>query len=179
MKYTILDFEAMTESVRKDGRIHNYEIQELKVYENYLYYFRKYVDHKYHEWVEYNLFPRENIGIYKLQQSAKLQFNPSEVYKYYVDMVSVSKEGQFWKAKDLYIDFIVKGDGRYYVVDIDEFNDAICRKELKENDVRNALNGLNNILKGYYESNDLECYIQSLREQYGGIGKLLLSKKTA
>ncbi|HRU42753.1 MAG TPA: DUF402 domain-containing protein, partial [Candidatus Diapherotrites archaeon] len=80
---------------------------------------------------------------------------------------------------DLYIDFIVKGDGRYYVVDIDEFNDAICRKELKENDIKNALNGLNNILKGYYESNDLECYIQSLREQYGGMGKLLLSKKTA
>ena len=90
MKYTILDFEAMIESVRKDGRIHNYGIQELKVYENYLYYFRKYVDHKYHEWVEYNLFPRENIGIYKLQQSAKLQFNPSEVYKYYVCLLYTS-----------------------------------------------------------------------------------------
>lgn len=179
LKYTILDFEAMVESVRKDGRIHNYKIQELRVYENYLYYFRKYVDHKYHEWVEYNLFPNENIGIYKLQQSIGIQFNPSEVHKYYVDMVSVSKEQKLWIAKDLYIDFIVKGDGRYYVVDIDEFNDAICRKELKENDVKDALNGLNNILKGYYSCNDLERYIKSLREQYVDIGKLMLSKKTA
>ena len=179
MKHTILNFETMIESVRKDGRIHDYGIQELRVYENYLYYYRKYVDHKYHESVEYNLFPKENIGIYKLHQSSKLQFNPSEVYKYYVDMVSVSKENKLWKAKDLYIDFIVKGDGRYYVVDIDEFNDAISRKELSENEVKDALNGLDNILKGYYESNDLEYYINSLREQYSSIGKLVLSKKTA
>jgi hypothetical protein len=179
LKHTILDFEAMIESVRKDGRIHDYRIQELRVYENYLYYYRRYVDHKYHESVEYNLFPKENIGIYKLHQSNKLQFDPSEIYKYYVDMVSVSKEKKLWRAKDLYIDFIVKGDGRYYVVDIDEFNEAISSKELKENEVKDALNGLDNILKGYYESNDMEYYINSLRERYSGIGKLLLSKKTA
>lgn len=179
LKHTILDFEAMIESVRKDGRIHDYRIQELRVYENYLYYYRRYVDHKYHEAVEYNLFPRENIGVYKLYQSSTTQFNPSEVYKYYVDMVSVSKEKKLWRAKDLYIDFIVKGDGKYYVVDIDEFNDAICRKELKENEVKDALNGLDNILKGYYEYHDLEYYINSLREQYGGIGNLLISRKIA
>ena len=179
MKHTILDFEAMIESVRKDGRIHDYRIQELKVYENYLYYYRRYVDHKYHEAVEYNLFPNENIGIYKLYQSNNLQYNPSEIYKYYVDMVTVSKEQKLWKAKDLYIDFIVKGDGRYYVVDIDEFNEAISRKELNENEVKDALNGLDNILKGYYEKNNLEYYINSLREQYVSFGKLLLSKKIA
>ena len=179
LKYTVLDFEAMIESVRKDGRKHDYRIQELKVYENYLYYYRRYVDHKYHESVEYNLFPKENIGIYKLHQSSNLQYNPSEIYKYYVDMVSVSKERKLWKVKDLYIDFIIKGDGRYYVVDIDEFNDAINNKELKENEVKDALNGLDNILKGYYESNDLEYYINSLREQYSDIGNLVLSRKTA
>lgn len=179
LKHTILDFEAMIESVRKDGRRHDYRIKELKVYENYLYYNRKYIDHKYHESVEYNLFPQENIGIYKLHQSCDLQCNLSEIYKYYVDMVNVSKERKLWKVKDLYIDFIIKGDDRYYVVDIDEFNDAVSRKELKENEVKDALNGLDNILKGYYESNDLEYYINSLRKQYSDIGKLLLSKKTA
>lgn len=179
MKYTILDFEAMIESVRKDGRRHDYKIQELKVYENYLYYNRRYVDHKYHESVEYNLFPGENIGIYKLHQTGNLKYDPSEIYKYYVDMVSVSKKGKLWEVKDLYIDFIVKGDGRYYVVDIDEFNEAISRKELKENEVQNALNGLNNILKGYYQGNNLEYYIKSLRENHEDIGKLLMSKKSA
>jgi hypothetical protein len=179
LKHTILDFEAMIESVIKDGRKHDYRIQELKVYENYLYYKRRYVDHKYHESVEYNLFPKENIGIYKLYQFSNMQYNPSEIYKYYVDMVSVYKERKLWKVKDLYIDFIIKGDEKYYVVDIDEFNDAIDKKELKENEVRDALSGLNNILKGYYESNDLEYYINSLREQYCSIGKLLISRKTA
>jgi len=179
LKHTILDFEAMIESVRKDGRRHDYRIQELKVYENYLYYNRKYIDHKYHESVEYNLFPNENIGIYKLHQSCDMQCNPSEIYKYYVDMVNVSKERKFWKVKDLYIDFIIKGDDRYYVVDIDEFNDAVNRKELKQEEVKDALNGLDNILKGYYQSNDLECYINNLRGQYSDIGKLLISRKTA
>jgi hypothetical protein len=179
LKYTILDFETMTESVRKDGRKHDYRIQELKVYKDYLYYYRRYIDHKYHESVEYNLFPRENIGIYKLYQTSSHKYDLSKIYKYYVDMVSVSKEGQFWKAKDLYIDFIVKGDDRYYVVDIDEFNDAISNKELNDNEVRDALNGLDNILKGYYENNNLDGYINLLREQYGGFGNLLLSKKTA
>jgi hypothetical protein len=179
LKYTILDFEEMIESVRKDGRRHDYRIQELKVYENYLYYYRRYVDHKYHEPVEYNLFPRENIGIYKLYQTSNHQYDSSKIYKYYVDMVSVSKEGQLWKAKDLYIDFIIKGDDKYYVVDIDEFNEAISNDELKENEVKDALNGLDNILKGYYKNNDLDYYINSLRERYGDFGSLILSKKTA
>lgn len=179
LKYTILDFEMMTESVRKDGRRHDYRIQELKVYKDYLYYYRRYVDHKYHESVEYNLFPRENIGIYKLYQTNNHKYDLSKIYKYYVDMVSVTKEGQLWEAKDLYIDFIVKGDDKYYVVDIDEFNEAISNKELKENEIKDALNGLDNILKGYYENNDLDGYINRLREQYGGFGDLLLSKKTA
>ncbi|MGE5678659.1 MAG: DUF402 domain-containing protein [Pseudomonadota bacterium] len=179
MKHTILDFDAMIESVRKDGRRHDYRIEELKVYENYLYYYRKYVDHKYHESVEYNLFPKENIGIYKLHQASGIQYNPSEVYKYYVDMVSVSKERKVWRAKDLYIDFIIKGDGRYYVVDIDEFNDAINRKELQENDVRDALNGLDNILKGYYECNDMEYYLENLRKKYGSMGELVISRRSA
>lgn len=169
----------MTESVRKDGRRHDYRIQELKVYKDYLYYYRRYVDHKYHESVEYNLFPRENIGIYKLYQTNNHKYDLSKIYKYYVDMVSVTKEGQLWEAKDLYIDFIVKGDDKYYVVDIDEFNEAISNKELKENEIKDALNGLDNILKGYYENNDLDGYINRLREQYGGFGDLLLSKKTA
>lgn len=179
LKYTIINFDTLIESVRKDGRIHNYRIDELQVYEGFLYYKRRYVDHKYHESVEYFLFPNENIGVYKLWQYDKVSFNPSEIYKYYVDMVSVSKDTREWKAKDLYIDFIIKADSKYYVVDIDEFNDAIDRKELKENDIRNALKGLNNILNGYYSKHNLDEYIKSLKEKYVRKEKLILCKKTA
>lgn len=179
MKHTIVNFDTMTESVRKDGRVHNYRIDELQVYENFLYYKRRYVDHKYHESVEYCLFPQENIGVYKLQQYENASFNPSDIYRYYVDMVSVEKDRRAWKTKDLYIDFIVKADSKYYVVDIDEFNDAIGRKELEENDVRSALNGLDNILKGYYANYDLDKYVHSLKEHYRRKEKLILCKKTA
>lgn len=94
-------------------------------------------------------------------------------------MVSVSKDTREWRAKDLYIDFIIKADSKYYVVDIDEFNDAIDRKELKENDIRNALKGLNNILNGYYSKHNLDEYIKSLKEKYVRKEKLILCKKTA
>lgn len=179
MKHTIINFDTMIESIRKDGRVHNYRIDELQVYERYLYYKRKYVAHKYYESVEYFLFPAENIGVYKLRLYDKISFNPSELYRYYVDMVSVSKDAREWEAKDLYIDFIIKADSKYYVVDIDEFNDAIDRKELKENDIRNALKGLNNILNGYYSKHNLDEYINSLKEQYGRKENLILCKKTA
>lgn len=177
MKHTILDFEAMIESVRKDGRIHDYKIEELEVYEDYLYYRRRYVDHKFHEAVEYNLFPKENIGIYRLFQKKHSLYSPSETYHYYVDMVSVTKENCFWRSKDLYIDFIIKKDGKYYVVDIDEFNDAISRKELDEDDVRNALNGLDNVLKGYYVNHDMEYYISCLKDKYKHSEKLVFKNK--
>ncbi|MGE5631808.1 MAG: DUF402 domain-containing protein [Caulobacteraceae bacterium] len=176
MKYITLDFDSMIESVRKDDRIHNYKIDELQVYESFLYYKRRYVEHKYHEYVEYNLFPNENIGVYKLYQYNNASFDPSAIYRYYVDMVSVAKNGNTWKAKDLYIDFIVKGDGKYYVVDIDEFNDAILRKELDELDIKNALNGLDNILNGYYVNYDMDKYVSSLREFYIRKDKLILHR---
>jgi len=179
LKHTVVNFDTMTEIVRKDGRVHNYRIDELQVYESFLYYKRRYVDHKYHESVEYYLFPNENIGVYKLQQYVSANFNPSDIYRYYVDMVSVTKDRRAWKTKDLYIDFIVKADSRYYVVDIDEFNEAIGRKELTEVDIRDALNGLDNILKGYYVNNELDYYINSLKEHYSKRDKLILIKKTA
>lgn len=179
MKHTIINFDTMTESVRKDGRVHNYGIDELQVYENFLYYKRRYVEHKYHESVEYYLFPNENIGIYKLRQYNNASFNPSDIYRYYVDMVNVVKDRRAWKTKDLYIDFIVKADGRYYVVDIDEFNDAIARKELTDHDIKDALAGLDNILKGYYVNHDLDNYITNLKENYSRLEKLILSKKIA
>lgn len=179
MKHTIIDFDTMIESVRKDGRVHNYRIDELQVYENFLYYKRRYVDHKYHESVEYYLFPNENIGVYKLKQYSNTRFNPSDIYRYYVDMVSVSKDRRVWRTKDLYIDFIVKADNKYYVVDIDEFNDAISRKELLEKDIKDALFGLDNILKGYYTDYDLDKYIQSLKDNYSRKEKLILCKKIA
>lgn len=177
MKHTILDFEAMIESVRKDGRIHDYKIEELEVYEDYLYYRRRYVDHKFHEAVEYNLFPKENIGIYRLFQKKHSLYSPSETYHYYVDMVSVTKDKCFWRAKDLYIDFIIKKDGKYYVVDIDEFNDAVSRKELDDGDIKNALNGLDNVLKGYYVNHDMEYYISSLKGKYKNSEKLVFKSK--
>lgn len=176
MKNTILDFEAMLESVRKDGRIHNYRIDELEVYTDYLHYKRRYIEHKYHEAVEYHLFPRENVGIYKLYQYKNSTFNPSEIYHYYVDMVSVVQHQKTWNVKDLYIDFIIKKDGKYYVVDIDEFQDAINRRELNSYDVDRALNGLDNILKGYYAAFDMDSYIERLRSKYGKPENILFRK---
>lgn len=166
MKHTVIDFNQMLETVNKDGRKHEYVINDMQVYENYLHYKRSYVNHPYHKSTEYHLFPKENIGVYVLTQYNNLNVSKADIYKYYVDMVSVEKEQQKWIIKDLYLDFIIKCDGNYYVVDVDEFNNAIKTTELSAVDISNALSGLDNILKGYYKSFDIDEFINSLINIY-------------
>lgn len=174
LKHTVIDFQKMTETIVKDGRKHEYPIEELEVYESYLHYKRNYVNHPYHQRIEYHLFPEENIGIYSLVQYKDAVFDKSDVYKYYVDMVGVEKADNKWSARDLYLDFMIMCDDKYYVVDVDEFNEAIKEKQLGEKEVSDALTGLDNILKGYYEGFDIEKYIASLKSKHGN--KLLFSK---
>lgn len=166
MKHTVIDFNQMLETVNKDGRKHEYCIEDMQVYENYLHYKRNYINHPHHEKIEYHLFPKENIGIYVLTQYSNLIVSDTDIYKYYVDMVSVKKEQDQWIVKDLYLDFIIKCDKNYYVVDVDEFNDAIKSMEMDKEDIANALSGLDNILKGYYKSFDIDEFINSLIEIY-------------
>lgn len=166
MKHTVIDFNQMLETVNKNGRKHEYCIEDMQVYENYLHYKRDYINHPYHEKIEYHLFPKENIGVYVLTQYPNLTFCDKNIYKYYVDMVSVIKEQEQWIIKDLYLDFIIKCDKNYYVVDVDEFNDAIKSMEMDKEDIANALSGLDNVLKGYYKSFDIDEFINSLIDKY-------------
>lgn len=166
MKHTIIDFKSMVESVRKDGRRHDYKIDKMLVYNDFLYYKRKYIDNINFKEVEYFLFPKQNIGVYKLYLSDNPKSEPSFLYKYYVDMLKVEKHKEYWDSKDLYLDFISKVDGKYYVVDVDEFNDAIKKGELDSSDITSALNGLDSVLKGYYENFDIESYICKLKMKY-------------
>lgn len=166
MKHTTIDFNQMLETVNKDGRKHEYAIEDMQVYQNYLHYSRRYIDHPYHKSVEYNLFPRENIGVYVLTQFPNVSMNKADVYKYYVDMVKVDKKEDCWIVKDLFLDFIIKCDGSYYVVDVDEFNDAIKAQQLSPLEVSSALSGLDNILKGYYKNFDINEFLNSLINKY-------------
>lgn len=173
MKNTIIDFKNMVESVRKDGRQHDYKIDSIKVYNNYLYYKRKYIGDANFQFVEYFLFPKENIGIYKRHLAENPKSEPRYLYKYYVDMLKVEKYQFYWNSIDLYLDFIVKMDGRYYVVDVDEFNNAIKNQELEPEDINCGLSGLDNVLKGYYESFDMEKFIRKLSNKYENSNELI------
>lgn len=175
MKHTVIEFDKMLETVNKDGRKHEYNIDEIVVYNNYLHYKRKYINHPYHQYIEYHLFPEENIGIYSLTQYKNVNFDKSDIYKYYVDMVSVNRENEKWIIKDLFLDFIIKCDDKYYVVDVDEFNAAIKEAQLDNSDISCALLGLDNILKGYYKNFDMNGYINSLILKYTK-GEILFSQ---
>lgn len=166
MKHTVIEFDKMLETVNKDGRKHEYCIDEIVVYRNYLHYKRKYINHPYHQYIEYNLFPEENIGIYALTQYNDVTFDKSDIYKYYVDMVSVDRKDEKWIIKDLFLDFIIRCDDKYYVVDVDEFNAAIKEMQLDNNEISCALSGLDNILKGYYKDFDIDGFINSLIAKY-------------
>jgi len=178
MKHTYIHFKEMFESVQKDGRRHDYTINKLKVFKDYLTYDRFYTGHPYYKNIEYHLFPKENIGIYKLSYITNTEL-PKSLYRYYVDMVSVEKHDEFWDIKDLYIDFIIKLDGNNYIVDIDEFSDACSRKELNEEDSTYALHGLDSILKTFYESFDMEMCLNKLQAVYGTTENTILEYSMA
>lgn len=166
MKHTYIYFKEMFESVQKDGRRHDYSINKLQVFKDYLTYDRSYTGHPYYKNIEYHLFPNENIGIYKLSYNTSTEL-PKNLNRYYIDMLSVEKHEGFWDIKDLYIDFIIKLDGNHYIVDIDEFSDACSRKELDETDSACALHGLDSILKVFYESFDMEMCLNKLKSLHG------------
>lgn len=166
MKYTVIDFNQMLETVNKDGRKHEYCINDMQVYEDYLHYKRSYINHPYHKSLEYHLFPNENIGVYVLTQYPDININKADIYKYYVDMVSVEKKSYKWIVKDLYLDFIINCNNEHRVVDVDEFNDAIKSLEIDLKDITDALAGLDNILKGYYKYSDMVEFINTLINKY-------------
>lgn len=62
----------------------------------------------------------------------------------YMHMARIIDSGDLITVEDLYLDVLVLQDGRWQVVDIDEFREALARGELSAEQTQAALLGLEN-----------------------------------
>jgi len=166
VKTIYIDINNLQETFCKNGRSTNFIIKHLEVYENYIYLKRSLVRHPFHKEVEGYVFPEERVYIHKFHHHEDLQFPPSEIYKYYVDMVYVQPSNNGFVIEDLYLDFILTQDDNYIIEDVDEYRDAVSQGLLSSPKELYALDGLNNILKAYYKYKELLPYIESLKKKY-------------
>lgn len=69
---------------------------------------------------------------------------------WYVDLVSVERDGDRYTFRDLYIDLIVPTDGRHYrMLDLDEYGDAMAGGELSLEDAVDGLRRWQRFLDRY------------------------------
>lgn len=78
----------------------------------------------------------------------------------YMHMARILDEGERIVVEDLYLDVITMRDGRWQVLDIDEFRAAIAAGELSPGQIQDALEGLEHACRFVERANgDIERYI--------------------
>lgn len=80
----------------------------------------------------------------------------------YIHMARIIDGGESVTIEDLYLDVIVYRDGRWQLVDVDEFRAAMASGELSPDQVQDALLGLEHACRMVDESRgDVESYLRS------------------
>ncbi|HWI65290.1 MAG TPA: DUF402 domain-containing protein [Symbiobacteriaceae bacterium] len=86
----------------------------------------------------------------------------------YMHMAHIRDEGDRVTIDDLYLDVIVKRDGRWQVLDIDEFRAAIASGELTPDQIQYALQGLEHACRLVGEAGgDIERHVYDLLSERG------------
>jgi len=62
----------------------------------------------------------------------------------YMHMARIVDKGESITVEDLYLDVLVRDDGRWHLVDVDEFRRAVAMGELNPEQMQAALEGLEN-----------------------------------
>lgn len=88
----------------------------------------------------------------------------------YMHMAAIADEGERVVIEDLYLDIIVMQDGRWELLDVDEFRAAIAAGELTPQQIQTALEGLENGCKLVQRcGGDIDGYVyRMLREKEVG-----------
>ena len=69
-------------------------------------------------------------------------YRPENPFDYYVDIVSVPEQGEFWTVRDFYLDVLVYDGERVKILDTDEYLAAIQEGHLTADEAAHALTAL-------------------------------------
>ena len=81
----------------------------------------------------------------------------------YVDMAAIETGPQAWTVRDLYLDVEIRADGTPYLLDEDEYAEAVLEGHLTPDEQRRALLSAARVVNGLFaHGNDLDAWLASL-----------------
>lgn len=138
MKRTVISMGSRTEHHLLSGRLYHID-RRLERQGSTVYLDRNYVRHESIASVRSILLPDQNIWVMFFEGHAG-----DTPLNCYMHMCRVLDDGSSVTVEDLYLDVLVKHNGNWQLVDVDEFRRAVASGELSSAQVEAALYGLEN-----------------------------------
>ena len=89
-------------------------------------------------------------------------YRPENPFDYYVDIVGVPEQGEFWTVRDFYLDVLVYDGERVKILDTDEYLAAIQEGHLTAEEAAHALTALHAFINGLARHGyNLDAHLQA------------------
>ena len=82
--------------------------------------------------------------------------------EYYIDIISVEKDGYLWRVKDLYLDLGIGWDGNLRIMDTDELFEAVGAGLIGVQEASLASQTLHNLINLISEQGSLEAALRAM-----------------
>lgn len=159
MKRTIIYMRSRTERHMLSGSVFRID-QRLERRADRIFLDRSYIRHPEIAAVRSVLLPAQHLWILFFEGHDR-----PYPFRCYMHIARILDEGDTITVEDLYLDVIIKQDGRWHLVDVDEFRAAVAAGELTPAQMDAALQGLENACRLVDQCGvDLEGYLHRSME---------------
>lgn len=138
MKRTVISLGSRTEHHLISNKLYQID-RRLERRGSRIYLDRSFVRHESIAGIRTVLIPDQNLWVIFFEGHRE----PYEL-QCYMHMALIHDQSTRLLVEDLYLDVLIHADGRWEIVDIDEFRQAMARGELSPEQVQAALIGLEN-----------------------------------
>jgi predicted RNA-binding protein associated with RNAse of E/G family len=162
MKRIVIDMGSRTEQHLLSGNSFTID-RRLERRGGYIYLDRNYTRHPTISGVRSILLPDRHLWVMFFEGHGA-----PHPCRCYMHMARILDGGDLVTVEDLYLDVLVLQDGRWQVVDIDEFREALARGELTTEQTQAALSGLENACQLVETAGaEIEPYLKRLLNREG------------
>lgn len=159
MKRTVIYMKSRTERHMLSGSVFRID-RRLERQAGNIYLDRTYVRHPEIAGIRSVLLPDQHLWILFFEGHDR-----PYPFRCYMHIARILDQGDTVTVEDLYLDVIVKQDGRWHLVDVDEFRAAVASGELTPEQVDAALQGLENACRLVDSAGgDVESYLHRTLE---------------
>ncbi len=139
-----------------------FPVDRYEVGKDWLYIARSLVDHPYISYLRGFTIPSLCIQISRFSHHDVAIPEEYTFYDYYIDVGDVVEQtNERWVLRDLYLDVLVVEGRAAYILDTDEYSQAVSEKLLSVEEAAFALETTHNLMNGLAENSyNLEAYLK-------------------